>query len=125
MLRRPRRSPPFPYTTLSGSVVALASGASLPAGAVRLLGSPPHGAVLLPGDPALPSDLVPERGLLLVPVQPVPRRAERLLTAGSLRVPAADRARFLTGFYPALHRALPVRSSHGSEEPPEVLPPQL
>src|SRR3712207_7744279 len=77
MLRRPRRSPPFPYTTLSGSVVDLGSGVSLPAGAVRLLGSPPHGAVLLPGDPALPSDLVPERGLLLVPVQPVPRRAAR------------------------------------------------
>src|SRR3712207_9108637 len=42
---------------------------------------------------------VPERGLLLVPVQPVPRRAEKLLAAGSLRVPATDRDRFLTGFY--------------------------
>ncbi|MGY1680596.1 DEAD/DEAH box helicase [Geodermatophilus sp. SYSU D01176] len=106
-------------------VVDLGSGVCLPAGAVRLLGTPPHGAVLLPGDPVLPPDLVPERGLLLVPVQPVPRRAGKLLTAGSLRVPAADRARFLTGFYPALHRALPVRSSDGSVELPEVLPPQL
>ncbi len=106
-------------------VVDLGAGVCVPAGAVRLLGSPPHGAVLLPGDPALPPDLVPERGLLLVPVQPVPRRAGTLLTAGSLRVPATDRARFLTGFYPALRRALPVRSSDGSVELPEVLPPQL
>jgi superfamily II DNA or RNA helicase len=106
-------------------VVDLGAGACVPAGTVRLLGSPPHGAVLLPDDPALPPDLVPQRGLLLVPVQPVPRRAEKLLTAGSLRVPATDRVRFLTGFYPALHRALPVRSSDGSVELPEVLPPQL
>jgi superfamily II DNA or RNA helicase len=106
-------------------VVDLGSGVCVPADGVRLLGSPPHGAVLLPGDPALPPGLVPERGLLLVPVQPVPRRAEKLLIAGSLRVPATDRARFLTGFYPALHRALPVRSSDGSVELPEVLPPQL
>ncbi|WP_072916286.1 DEAD/DEAH box helicase [Geodermatophilus obscurus] len=106
-------------------VVDLGSGGCLPAGAVRLLGHPPHGVLLPSGEPALPPDLVPERGLLLVPVQPVPRRVEKLLTAGSLRVPAADRARFLTGFYPALRRALPVRSPDGSVELPEVLPPQL
>jgi superfamily II DNA or RNA helicase len=106
-------------------VVDLGSGVVARAAAVRLFGSPPHGAVLLPGDPALPPDLVPERGLLLVPVQPVGRRVEKLLTAGSVRVPATDRGRFLTGFYPALHRALPVRSSDGSVELPEILPPQL
>ncbi len=106
-------------------VVDLGPDVRVPAQALRLFGSPPHGAVLLPGDPGLPSDLVPESGLLLLPVQPVPRRAEKLLTAGPLRVPATDRARFLTGFYPALHRALPVRSSDGSLELPEVLPPQL
>ena len=106
-------------------VVDLGSDVRVPAGAVRLLGSPPHGAVLLPGGPGLPSDLVPDKGLLLVPVRQVPRRAEKLLTAGSLRVPAADRGRFLTGFYPALHRTLPVRSFDGSVELPEVLPPQL
>ncbi|WP_091151580.1 DEAD/DEAH box helicase [Geodermatophilus africanus] len=106
-------------------VVDLGSGVRLPARTVRLLGSPPHGAVLLPDDPALPPDLVPERGLLLVPLERVPRLAGGLLAAGSLRVPAADRARFLTRFYPALHRALPVRSSDGSVELPEVLPPQL
>ncbi|MDK3258518.1 DEAD/DEAH box helicase [Blastococcus capsensis] len=106
-------------------VVDLGSGVVAGAAAVGLLGSPPHGAFLLPGDPALPSGLVPEKGLLLVPLQPVPRRVEKLLTAGPLRVPAADRGRFLTGFYPALRRALPVRSSDGSVELPEILPPQL
>jgi superfamily II DNA or RNA helicase len=106
-------------------VVDLRSDVRVSAGALRLFGSPPHGAVLLPDDPGLPPDLVPEKGLLLVPVRQVPRRAEKLLTTGSLRVPATDRGRFLTGFYPALHRALPVRSSDGSVALPEILPPQL
>ena len=34
------------------------------------------------------------------------RLVEKLAAMGPLRVPAADRARFLTGFYPALRRAL-------------------
>ncbi len=106
-------------------VVDLGSDVVAGAAAVRLFGSPPHGALLLPGDPGLPAGLVPEKGLLLVPLQPVPRRAEKLLTAGPLRVPPADRGRFLTGFYPALRRALPVRSSDGSVVLPEILPPQL
>ena len=33
---------------------------------------------------------------------------QKLLAAGSVRVPGADRARFLTAFYPALRRALPA-----------------
>jgi superfamily II DNA or RNA helicase len=98
---------------------------AVPAEAVRLLGSPPHGAVLLPGVPGLRVGLVPDGGLLLTAVQRVGRRAQRLLTAGALRVPAADRDRFLADFYPALRRALPVRSSDGSVELPEILPPQL
>ncbi|WP_324273592.1 hypothetical protein [Blastococcus brunescens] len=47
------------------------------------------------------------------------------MTGGPVHVPPADRDRFLTVFYPALQRALPVRSSDGSVELPEVLPPQL
>jgi hypothetical protein len=95
-------------------VVDLGSDVRVPAGAVRLLGSPPHGAVLLPGGPGLPSDLVPgQGGCSSCRYGRSPRRAEKLLTAGSLRVPAADRGRFLTGFYPALHRALPVAPPTG------------
>ena len=96
------------------AVVELADGASVPATSVRLLGSPPHG-VVMPGDDEL----------LLVALQRVPLGVDRLVAGGPVRVPAADRARFLTGFYPALRRALPVRSFDGSVELPEVLPPQL
>ena len=98
---------------------------TVPTEAVALLGTPPHGAVLLPGVPGIPEDLVPDRGLLLTVVERVGRRAQRLLTAGALRVPAADRERFLADFYPALRRVLPVRSSDGSVELPELAPPQL
>ena len=96
----------------------------LPAGVALLIGSPPHGAVLLPGAD-VPDGLVPDGGLLLVRLRRVPRQVEKLAGSGSVRVPAADRDRFLTGFYPALRRALPVASSDGSVELPEVLPPQL
>nr|WP_239521770.1 DEAD/DEAH box helicase [Geodermatophilus sabuli] len=107
------------------AVVELADDVRMPATAVRLLGSPPHGAALIPGVDGLPDGLVADGGLLLVPLQRVPRSVERLVTGGPVRVPAADRARFLTVFYPALRRALPVRSSDHSVELPEVLPPQV
>jgi superfamily II DNA or RNA helicase len=95
----------------------------LPAESVLLLGSPPHGVALLPGTTGLAQGQ--GDGLVLVPLQRVPRAVERLVSGGPVRVPAADRSRFLTGFYPALQRALPVRSPDGSVELPEVLPPQL
>ena len=97
----------------------------VPAEAVGLLGSPPHGAVLLSGVAGLPAGLVPDGGLLLTAVQRVPGTARGLVTAGPLSVPAADRVRFLADFYPALGRALPVRSSDGSVELPEVHGPEL
>ncbi|SNR31131.1 Helicase conserved C-terminal domain-containing protein [Blastococcus mobilis] len=100
-------------------------GIAVPAEAVRLLGSPPHGAVLLPGVPDVPAELVPDGGLTLTPVQRVSRRTQSLLSAGELRVPAADRDRFLTDFYPALRRVLPVQSSDGTVELPEVHAPEL
>ncbi|MGY1703570.1 SNF2-related protein [Geodermatophilus sp. SYSU D00697] len=106
-------------------VVDLGHDVSVPAPAGLLLGSPPHGIALVPGVDGLPEELVPPDGLALVPVQRVPRQVERLVIGGPVRVPAADRARFLTHFYPALRRALLVRSSDGSVDLPEVLPPQL
>ena len=95
-----------------------------PTAAVRLLGSPPHGVALVPDDGALPVGLVPEKGLVLVQVQPVPRRVARLLAGGTLHVPADDAPRFLGAFYPALHSALPVGSSDGSVQLPELHPPE-
>ncbi|HYO38000.1 MAG TPA: SNF2-related protein, partial [Geodermatophilus sp.] len=105
-------------------VVVLADGVLLPAGAVRLLGDPPHGAVLLPGG-ELPAGLVPDGGLLLLPLHPVDRRAARLLTGPVLVVPPADVEGFLTDAYPAVQRVVPVASSDGSVALPEVLPPRL
>ncbi len=98
---------------------------AVPAEAVGLLGSPPHGAVLLSGVAGLPSGLVPDGGMLLTAVQPAPRGVEGLAAAGPLAVPATDRGRFLADFFPALLRALPVRSSDGSVELPEVHGPEL
>ena len=97
------------------AVVEQADGEPVPAERVLLIGSPPHGAALTSTDDEL----------LLLPLHRVPRSVERLVTGGTVRVPPADRDRFLTVFYPALSRALPVRSSDGSVELPEVLPPQL
>ncbi len=105
-------------------VVVLADGAVLPAGAVRLLGDPPHGAVLSPGGEAA-AGLVPDGGLLLLPLHPVDRRAARLLTGPALVVPPADVDGFLTDVYPAVQRVVPVASSDGSVALPEVLPPRL
>ncbi|MDP9428640.1 MAG: DEAD/DEAH box helicase, partial [Actinomycetota bacterium] len=105
--------------------VLAAGEVSVPAQAVRVLGNPPHGAVLTADTTRLPPEFVPDGGLLLTPVHRVDRRATRLFAQGLLRVPAADVDRFLADFYPALRRWLPVDSSDGSVELPEVLPPQL
>jgi superfamily II DNA or RNA helicase len=100
-------------------------GVSVPADAVGLLGKPPHGAVLVAGTAGLPDGLVPGDGLLLTPMKRVPPSVHGLTSAGRLSVPAADRGRFLAEFYPAVRRALPVRSSDGSVELPEVSGPEL
>ncbi|SEM09750.1 SWIM zinc finger [Blastococcus sp. DSM 46786] len=107
------------------AIVELGDDVRVPAESVLLLGSPPHGAALAPDADGVPPGLVPHDGLVLVPLQRVPRSAQRLAGSGPVRVPAADRDRFLTAFYPALRRALPVRSSDGSVELPEVVAPRL
>src|SRR4051795_8187747 len=107
------------------AVVEPADGDPVPVERVLLIGNPPHGAALTSTDDGLSAGLVPDGGLLLLPLHRVPRSVERLVSSDPVRVPPADRDRFLTGFYPALSRALPVRSSDGSVELPEVLPPQL
>lgn len=100
-------------------------GLPVPAESIGLVGSPPHGAVLLSGVAGVPGDLAPAGGLLLTAVQRVPPTVKGLMAAGPLTVPAADRGRFLADFYPALRRALPVRSSDGSVELPEMSGPEL
>jgi superfamily II DNA or RNA helicase len=100
-------------------------GISVPVESTGLLGGPPHGVVLISGAPEVPAGLVPDGGLLLTAVQRVPRTAQKLLSTAPLSIPAPDRARFLADFYPGLRRALPVRSSDGSVELPEVHGPEL
>ena len=93
-------------------VVRMADDVRVPAGDLTLVGDPAHGAALVSGG-----------GLVLTALEQVPRGVQKLLSARVVRVPAADRERFLSGFYPALRRALPVRST--SVELPEVRPPEL
>ncbi|MGY1771925.1 DEAD/DEAH box helicase [Blastococcus sp. SYSU D00813] len=94
-------------------VVRMADDVRVPAGDLALIGDPAHGAALVPGG----------GGLVLTALEQVPRGVQKLLSARVVRVPEADRERFLAGFYPALRRALPVRST--SVELPEVRPPEL
>ncbi|SDC78643.1 Superfamily II DNA or RNA helicase, SNF2 family [Geodermatophilus telluris] len=107
------------------AVVELGDGVRVPVESVLPIGSPPHGVAVPPAADGVPAGPVADEGLVLVPLQRVPRSVERLVARGSVRVPAADRARFLEAFYPALSRGLPVRSSDGSVELPEIAPPQL
>jgi superfamily II DNA or RNA helicase len=107
------------------AVIELGDDVRVAAASVLPIGGPPHGAVLLPGVDGVPEGLVPDDGLVLVPLQRVPGSVEKLVARGSVRVPAADRGRFLSTFYPALQRALPVRSSDASVQLPEIAPPRL
>ncbi|WP_226909550.1 DEAD/DEAH box helicase [Georgenia ruanii] len=86
-----------------------------------LLGRPGHGvAVEVPAPGSGPA------GLLLAPLaEPLTKRAGALVDAGRVLVPAADAERFLREYYPGLRRVLPVESTDGTVELPEVAPPRL
>jgi superfamily II DNA or RNA helicase len=108
-----------PAVTLEAGTVAV--------GAAQLVGDPPHGLFLdLSAD--LPGGGKRGRpGLLLAPLaERVPAKLTPLLRRdGGLRVPAVDLPRFVGEFYPALRQLVPVVSSDGSVELPEVVPPVL
>ncbi|KAE8765282.1 DEAD/DEAH box helicase, partial [Georgenia thermotolerans] len=85
-----------------------------------LLGRPGHGVAV-----EVPADRGPA-GLLVAPLaEPLTKRAAALVDAGRVVVPAADAERFLREYYPGLRRVLPVESTDGSVELPEVAPPRL
>ncbi|HET7305087.1 MAG TPA: DEAD/DEAH box helicase [Segeticoccus sp.] len=113
----------------------------LPAGGVHLVGDPAHGAFLTgdsapPGTPAhdllhRPADggtaeSTPP-GLLLVPFEQAvsPQLSKLLYDGRRLDIPPTDLGRFLQEYYPSLRQAVPVSSSDGSLELPEIAPPQL
>jgi superfamily II DNA or RNA helicase len=57
---------------------------------------------------------------------PVPAQLQRMvLEDRRLEVPAAERSRFVEGYYPRLRQVAPVISSDGSFEPPTISEPTL
>ena len=103
-----------------------------------VLGEPAHGVTVT--DPATAAALTgtgtadlaggsPSAPPALVLARLDPRPDESLdallRRRGPLEIPAGELARFLSGYYPALRQAVPVGSSDGSVELPEVPTPEL
>ena len=95
--------------------VRLAGDAAPSAGRLCLVGSPAHGLFVD----------APEELLLAVFDPPLDASTYRLLDVGALRIPAAEAARFLGRYYPALRQRVAVESSDGSVELPDIEPPTL
>lgn len=58
--------------------------------------------------------------------RPVPAELQRLALAGrQLKVPRAERSRFLAGYFPRLRQVAPVISTNGSFEAPTISEPEL
>ncbi len=94
---------------------------------LRFIGSSGHGLVYArPGDGGLRADPDLRRVGLARLARPVPPPLQRMLLGGQrLEVPAADQARFASGYYPRLRRWAEITSSDGSFEAPEISGPTL
>lgn len=86
-----------------------------PGSSTALLGEPVHG-VFAHGRDGLVLGRFP---------RPLAPALTTLIRGHDVLVPAADVDRFLTRYYPALRQHAEVRSSDGSVELPEVVPPRL
>ena len=108
-----------PTITVEGEEVDPAS--------VGTLGRPAHGLFFTSGEASLPGVPDPNGTITLAPLEN--GLSEELLafvTAGStLRIPAKDESRFLTGFYPKLKQAARVTARDESVELPELAVPTL
>ena len=90
------------------------AGRTVGAHAVAFVGHPVHGVA------------VSDDGLLLAPLpRPLPLGASELVTGEPLHIPPGDVERFRREFFPRLRRLLPVRSSDGAVDLPEVAAPAL
>ena len=120
-LRRPRGTGP----AVLEPVVTVA-GVALPAGAADMVGSPVHG-VVVEAAPGVPRALLGRGGLLLAPLEPVasPQLSALLHEGRKVEIPVADLPRFLREYYPGLRQVVPLSSSDGSVELPEVGEPTL
>ncbi len=120
-LRRARATGPAvlePVVTVDGAV--------LPASAVDMVGTPVHG-VVVEASSVVPRSVLARGGLLLAPLEPTasPQLSTLLQEGRRLDIPAADLPRFLREYYPGLRQVVPLRSSDGSVELPEVGEPTL
>ncbi|WP_223147529.1 DEAD/DEAH box helicase [Georgenia wutianyii] len=89
-------------------------GRTVGAHAVAFVGHPVHGVA------------VHDDGLLLAPLaRPLPAGASELVTGAPLHIPHDGVERFRRDYYPRLRRLLPVRSSDGAVDLPDVLAPVL
>jgi len=94
--------------------VVSVGGRTVGAHAVAFVGHPVHGVA------------VNDDGLLLAPLaRPLPAGASDLVAGESLHIPPDGVDRFRRTFYPRLRRLLPVRSSDGAVDLPEVIAPVL
>ncbi|MEQ4520429.1 SNF2-related protein [Pseudarthrobacter sp. B907] len=108
-----------PTITVEGTVVDPAS--------VGTIGRPAHGIFLTSDADALPGVAPGDAAITLAPLEG--GLSEELLTfvtAGTtLRIPARDEGRFLTGFYPKLKQTARVTASDESVELPTLAVPTL
>ncbi len=108
-----------PIVSVEGTVVDPAS--------VGTIGRPAHGIFLTTPGASLPGVAAPDEVITLAPLEG--GLSEELLTfvtAGtSLRIPARDESRFLTGFYPKLKQSARVTASDESVQLPALAVPTL
>ena len=94
---------------------------------VGTIGRPAHGIFLTTPGASLPGVAAPDEVITLAPLEG--GLSEELLTfvtAGtSLRIPARDESRFLTGFYPKLKQSARVTASDESVQLPALAVPTL
>jgi superfamily II DNA or RNA helicase len=95
----------------------------VPGDSLLLLGRPRHGVAWW--DPT-PSSSGATRSLRLAPiVSHLDEGLEALLHAEPVAIPRSDERRFLTEYYPALRRRLPLVATDGSVDLPAPAPPVL
>lgn len=123
---------PAPDSGLELSPTIRVDGTEIDPGAVGTVGRPAHGLYFTAGPEASASDalpgMVPKADIItLVPLED--GLSEELLAfvtaAKTLRIPAKDEARFLTGFYPKLKQAARVSARDESVELPTLAVPKL
>ncbi|MEE6282066.1 DEAD/DEAH box helicase [Georgenia sp. MJ170] len=101
--------------------------------ALSIVGRPAHGVVVdvaaadvVPGHDGAAPALATRAGILLAPLaRRLSSQASDVVSAAPVRIPPADLDRFRREFYPQLRGVVPVGSSDGSVDLPQITPPTL